>query len=162
MKPEIRFAELRLEDGRTLRGTVIRYGDIGSLPWGGKERFEPGSLRFDDVILNSQHDRNTPLARTNGGGLMLRADDSGVMLEAELPETGPASDVLELVRRGVLRGLSVEFHAISERQEGDVRVIEQAELVGIGVVDTAAYPASEVEARRKQHTPAGYHGEYWQ
>ena len=55
--------------------------------------------------------------------------------------------MLALVRSGVLRGLSIEFRAVAERIEAGVRVIERAVLRGVAVVDTPAYPASEVEAR---------------
>ena len=54
---------------------------------------------------------------------------------------------LELVRAKIVRGLSVEFVALQERSEANLRIIERARLVGIGVVDTPAYPASAIEAR---------------
>ena len=69
---EIRFAEIRHE-GRTLSGVAMRYGSIAKLPWG-PERFAPaafGDVKAADVILNFQHDRSRPLARTGGGGLLL-------------------------------------------------------------------------------------------
>ena len=56
--------------------------------------------------------------------------------------------MLELVRAGVIRGASVEMRVTAERFESGVRVVERATLAAIGVVDTPAYPASEVEARR--------------
>ena len=41
----------------------------------------------------------------------------------------------------------MEFHALEERAENGIRVIERAELVGVGLVDTPAYPASKAEVR---------------
>ena len=149
MKLEKRFTELR-QEGRVLVGTAIKYGDIATLPWG-QERIEPGafgSVLHTDAILNSQHDRSTPLARTGGGGLTLSDSPSALIIRAELPDTQPANDVLELVRKKVLRGISIEFKATAERQENDLRIIEKAELVGVAVVDSGAYPNSTVEARR--------------
>ena len=126
----------------------MRYGSVASLPWG-RERFERGSLSTDgDVLLNWQHSRSAPLARTGGGGLVLSDDGSELTMRAELPPTTDADNVLHLVRSNVLRGLSVEFHAMSERIEGGVRVVTRAALSGIAVVDKAAYPDSVVEAQR--------------
>ena len=151
MKTEIRYSELR-QDGRVLTGTAIRYGDIATLPWG-QEKFLSGAFGpvvHADVILNSQHDRSTPLARTGGGGLMLTDSPNSLVIRAELPETQAGLDVLELVRKKVLRGLSIEFHATAEQQENDLRIVEQATLTGVSVVDNPAYPSSTVEARAKK------------
>ena len=72
-------------DSRILEGTVIRYGEIGVGDYG-PERFTPGSLEVNpDIILNVQHDRGRPIARTpdtlqlvdSAEALTLRADDSG-------------------------------------------------------------------------------------
>ena len=146
---ERRFCELRGE-GRTLAGVAIVYGDTAELPWGA-ERFEAGAfgdVGAADVILNSAHDRGRPLARTGGGGLVLRDSAEQLAIEAALPDTRDADDVLALVRSRVLRGLSIEFHATDERLEANVRVVTGATLRGVAVVDRPAYAASEVAARQ--------------
>lgn len=145
---ELRFTEIRAE-GRVLSGTVIRYGDEARLPWG-REVIRSGSfgdVRGADVILNRQHDRSMPLARTGGGGLFLEDGSEALSVRAELPETRDSDDVLTLVRQGVLRGLSLEFTAKEESYEGDLRVISRAALQGVAVVDKPAYPDSLVSAR---------------
>ena len=99
-------------------------------------------------------------------------DDIGteVRVKAALPETQDANDTLALVRSKVLRGLSVEFRAKKWRYDdaktgekgrtgtveeygGDersrIRVIEEAELRGVGVVDRPAYPESKINPRAK-------------
>lgn len=142
---ETRYAELRA-DGGNLRGTVLAYGDtavIGGQP----ERFLPGAFDpIGDVILNFQHQRARPLART-GGDLELTDDAEALRMAAKMPDTADGRDALTLVRQGVLRGLSVEFRAITERLEGGVRIVEKAILTGLGLVDRAAYGQSVVEAR---------------
>ncbi|MCY3856494.1 MAG: HK97 family phage prohead protease [Rhodospirillales bacterium] len=148
MTPERRYAELR-QDGRRLIGTAIRYGEIAELPFG-FERFEPGAFQpLGDAMLNVQHDRGRPLARTGGGGLRLVDDSASLRIEAALPKTREADDALELVKAGVFRGLSIEFHATAERMDGNVRVVQRAELSGVAVVDSGAYPGSVVEARKR-------------
>ena len=144
---EFRFAPVVLE-GNSLKGVVMRYGEVSEgAPR--PERFLPGAFIYDDVILNVQHDRARPIARTGGGGLILADTDEALTLAAELPETREAADALALVRSKVLRGLSVEFRAVREKIDpGGVRVIESAILSGVGLVDKPAYKASHVEARR--------------
>lgn len=138
--------ELRLE-GRLLRGVAVRYGDVAKLPWGVSERIASGAFDSSDVILNVMHDRSRPLART-GGGLRLSDSPSELRIEADLPETREAEDALALIRSKVYRGLSVEFVARKEAQEGRTRIIERAKLVGVALVDTPAYPDSVVTAMR--------------
>ena len=74
------------------------------------------------------------LART-GDRLAVTDTERALEVRAELRD-GAA---LTLLRRGVLRGLSVEFRSLAERQDGAVRVIERATLEGLGLVDVPAY-----------------------
>ena len=143
---EKRFCELRA-DGRRLEGEAIVYGDIAFFPWG-QERIEPGAFSpLGDVILNRQHDRKTPLARTGGGGLFLIDSPESLSIRAELPEGVAAADeALRLVRANILRGLSIEFFPQAERQSGDLRIIERAQLIGVAVVDSPQYEQSLVAA----------------
>ena len=147
---ERRFA-IRAADagGNVLEGVVMRYGDIAELPWG-RERFEAGAfgdVAAADAILNRQHARGKPLARTGGGGLVFQDSPEALSFRAELPDTTDSRDVMALVRAGVLRGASVEFHARQERYEGDLAVVQKADLVGLAIVDSPAYPESVVAER---------------
>lgn len=155
MLTESRFrtCELRQDGGRRLSGVAIRYGDTATLPGGFRETFMPGAfgdVAEADVVLNRQHDRGAPLARTGGGGLFLRDSDEELRISAELPATSAADDALALVRAKVLRGLSIEFRSLREKYDGGVRIIERAALVAVAVVDSGAYPDSVVEARRRR------------
>ena len=141
---ETRYSELRAE-GTGLSGILMAYGDTATLPWG-RERFEVGAFEYSDVILNAHHDRAQPLART-GAGLELHDGPDALRMTATLPDTALARDTLTLVRSGVLRGLSVEFQALEERQDGGLRIIERASLSGLGIVDRPAYADSVVQAR---------------
>ena len=47
-------------------GTVIRYGDVATLPWG-TEEFKAGAfenVESADLIANRMHQRTQPIART--------------------------------------------------------------------------------------------------
>ena len=147
MTTERRYCELRAE-GRTLEGDAIVYGDVATFPWG-RERIQSGAFGdVGDVILNRQHQRTTPIARTGGGGLTITDSPEALSIRADLPAGVAAADeTLALVRSKVLRGLSVEFYSRLDHLEGDMRVIQKADLVGISVVDSGSYPASLVSAR---------------
>ena len=140
MDREIRAGlEFRVS-GRTLSGTILRYGDIAP---GHRERFMPGSLApIPDVPLNIQHDR--ALVVLAPGDFVLTDTDRELQIRAELPASSAA---IQLVRRGALRGFSLEFNAREERAENGIRVIERGELVGVSLVDSPAYPASKAEVR---------------
>ena len=145
---EFRYTELR-QQGRTLAGVAIAYGDVAR-SFFGHEKFIAGAfgdVASIDMILNFQHNRERPLARTGGGGLVLTDSPESLRIEATLPETRENDDVLTLVRRKVLRGFSIEFNTRRETQNGNMREIQSAQLVDIGVVDRPAYPKSEVQAR---------------
>ena len=151
---EYRYSEISETDGRTLVGTVIRYGDVSTKnTYGGPETFESGA--FGDVgaldtILNYQHNRQRPLARTNGGGLVLQDDSDALRIAATLPETRDADDALELVEKGVLRGFSTEFVSRQEMDKNGVRTIRQAALPGIGLVDRPSYLDSVIAEIRAE------------
>lgn len=160
-RTETRFVEFRISDSdsRTLVGTALKYGETAALPWG-KERFESGAfgsnVEQSDIVLNFQHDRARPLARTGGGGVTLRNTEKELTLTAKLPNTREADDALELVKAKVLRGFSIEFYPTKDRFEGTIsdmknstRIVERAKLTGIGLVDKPAYKGSKAAVRER-------------
>ena len=143
---ERREAEIRLA-GRTLTGDVMVYG---SQARDRPERFESGAFNPlpDALALNLQHDPQREIASL-GNGLVLQDTSASLELRAELR---PDSAELRLVQRGALNGLSVEFHARHETRESGIRVIERAELAGIGLVDMPSYDRSRIELRQRRLT----------
>ena len=140
---ERRCSELRVK-GRTVSGTVLRYGDVAEMG-AFRETFMPGA--FGDVsrldtTLNILHRQDRLVGRTGGGGVVFRDTPGALLMSATLPATRDGDDALELVRSGVLRGLSVEFRAIRDRFVGDLREIGRAVLDGLGLVDRPAYAGS--------------------
>ena len=136
--------EIRVE-GRRLIGRAMTYGEVSPSH---KERFEPGAFRMaDTVILDVGHDREKALAWT-GAGLDLSDDEAALELAADLPPIPAADRALDEIRAGRTTGLSVEFRARKERREGEIRVIEEADLIGVGIVAHPSYEGARVEARR--------------
>ena len=139
--------ELRAE-GRRLVGVVMRYGDISPSH---RERFEPGSIRLADAVsLNLHHRPLEAVAWHPGGGLELRQERRALTMTATLPPIPAADRALEEVRTGATTGLSVEFRALRERRDGDLRIIENSVISGIGIVRSPSYQDSTVEARRRR------------
>ena len=138
--------EVRAE-GRRLSGVVMRYGDVSPSH---RERFEPGSIRLADAVhLDLHHDVMRAVAWHPGGGLELKQGRQALTMTATLPPIPAADRALEEVRAGV-NGLSVEFKPMRETRDGNLRVIEDAVLSGIGIVRNPSYEQSTVEARRRR------------
>ena len=147
---ERRYHECRLsENGETIVGVGVVYGDVANIGGVFKERFEAGSLRFDDVSLNVQHDRRRPIARTEGGTLKLSDGPAQLDVWAKPVMTGHARDAMLMLRHRLLSGFSLEFIATAERFEKDLRIVESARVVGIGLVDRPAYGDSVAQVAKR-------------
>lgn len=145
---ERRAFEFRADESGRIEGIAVPYNSPGTVA-DFTERFVPGSVTFRDVILNVQHDRKRPLARTDGGGLELRDGPDALRARIDLPDTADGRDAQELIRRGVFRGLSVEFRAIRDSWQGRERTIHEAELSGLAIVDRPAYAGATVAEIRE-------------
>ena len=153
MATEQRYFEMRADvDNRKVEGTAVRYGDVADIGGLFRERIESGALRFNaaGTMLNVQHRREKPVARTNGGGLQLNNTNTSLEVRAELVQTRDGDDALTLIRSQVLKGLSVEMHVKSDKWNRDYteRTISDAVLVGIGIVDFPAYSESTLTVAR--------------
>lgn len=136
-------AEFRVA-GRTLSGTVMRYGetaDLGTF----RERFEPGAFApVPAVPMRLQHDARMEILPA--GGFILNDRPRDLTIRADLPADSAA---LRLVKRGALSGWSVGFLAREERREAGVRVVERAELVEVSLCDRGAYTGATAEVRAR-------------
>ena len=149
---ETRFRELRAH-GRRLTGTVMRYGDEATIPGIGRERFS--AFAFDEYLrhgrgtrLNVMHEPDMIVASTRRGDLTLHDGPGELRMVAELPAGDAYDSVLALVGDGLTTGLSVEFVALEERRTNGTRVVTQAALPGLGLVDAPAFPASRGRGAR--------------
>lgn len=152
-------------EGRTISGYAIVF-DVESrvIPsWDGDfvEIIERGAVD-DELIAQSDvkalfnHVNSMLLARSvNGDGtLKLSVDNRGLRFEFEAPNTSHGNDVLELVKRGDLRGCSFAFTADEENikysRDGERRVRRVRKLSGlydVSVVVEPAYTQTSVDAR---------------
>lgn len=133
-----------------IEGVAIKYGDTASVRGMFSERIESGAFgKIGDVVLNVQHDRARPIARTDGGGLELTDSADKLRVVAKPVATREGKDALLMVEHRVLRGFSVEFVAEDDAYDGALRIVKRARLLGIGLVDRPAYGDSVAKVAQR-------------
>ena len=141
MSLEYRFApiEVRAADGGQIEGVAMPYSSEADIAGAFKESVDPGAFgAIGDVILNVMHDRNEPLARTEGGGLIFEDGADRLFLRADIPTH--RADVRDMIQRRIYRGLSVEMEVKAEDwPTANRRIIRAATLWNVAVVDRPAY-----------------------
>ena len=160
MSTEFRFFDFEAVEPRDGGASIVR----GVMPYGAEARIgatfseviRAGAFTLGDgdgdVILNLHHDRAQPLART-GGGLTVTDGPAALRIEAEIPAY--RGDVVDMLKRRIIRGLSVEMIVDEESWTGDRREVIKARLPGLALVDRPAYTgaSAELAARAKHPTP---------
>jgi HK97 family phage prohead protease len=128
-----------------------------SVPLPFLERIAPGAFRktlteTPDVRLLINHE-GLPLARTKNGTLQLNEDETGLYMNADLPDTQAARDLYTLVERGDVDQMSFAFRVIRQKWSEDRsrRVLTELSLSDgdVSVVTYPAYPTTTVEAREQ-------------
>ena len=156
---ERRAIEFRATDAGVLEGILVPYSIPSRIGGVFDEEFAPGSVRvMSGLLANRQHDRSRPLARL-GHGLTITDTGTEVRASLTLPDTNEARDVQALVKAGVLTGFSAEFRAIAEDWPAvDRRVIRDAELLGLAVVDNPGHESALIAEVRAAMTMKTYRG----
>jgi HK97 family phage prohead protease len=163
MKPfefEKRFyTEIRAsEDSKLLVGYAASFNSLSHDLGGFREIIKPGA--FDrtlkenpDVLALVEHDTAKVLARTTNGTLRIVPDELGLRVEIDPANTSYGRDVVELVKRGDVAGMSFCFRVYEGGESLDlssnppIRTLQSVELREVSVVVNPAYPATEVSLR---------------
>ncbi len=118
------------------------------------ERIDKGA--FDKAIKGDvralvDHDAGRVIGRTKSGTLKLATDDKGLSVEIDVPDTVDGRDLLTLVDRGDVSGMSFGFRVLKQEwdETGDlpVRTILDVELYEVSAVAFPAYEDTEIGAR---------------
>lgn len=137
-----------------LSGYAVKFDDVTTI--GGqfdevvsRSAFE--GVDMDNVFALYNHDWNTPLAKV-GKGLTLSQDEVGLRFDLDLPNTSAGRDIQELVRTGIIEGMSFGFTIAEddwEQRDGlPLRTINRIDqLLEITVTPIPAYPTTEVGLR---------------
>jgi HK97 family phage prohead protease len=143
-------------DGNKIGGYAAVFDQTTDLGWMGKERIARGA--FDAVLAATttdvralwNHDPQFLLGRQSVGTVRVSADEHGLGYEVDLPNTGYASDLRELVQRGDIDGASFAFvpgdWAWDDDHETRTHTRVSA-LVDVSPVTFPAYAGASTEAR---------------
>ena len=141
---ELRQDETRGSPG-LLSGVLMTYGTRAS---DRPEMFEMGALHWPEtgIVIREQHNRQAPILRA-----IPYLEGRELRINAPLLNTSRGRDIAESMKgpNPLFTGLSVEFQAEKESQQGGLRVISRAYLGGAGLVDSPSYKGSTAEVRNQ-------------
>lgn len=160
LKTEVRwqpFQELRADDEQErLVGYAAVFNSWSENLGGFRERLAPGAFKKTlqerpDVRALMNHDPAQVLGRVKNGTLALEEDPQGLLMELTLPDTSYGRDLLELVRRGDIDGMSFGFRVVRDNWEMLdsmlSRTVQEVELIEVSAVTFPAYPETQLSAR---------------
>jgi uncharacterized protein len=105
-----------------------------------------------DVLCLYSHDSALVLGRTKSGTLTLSVDQTGLRFECILPDTTTANDLIVLIERGDISGMSFGFVCFNDiwTEDAEGRFIRQlldVDLYEITVTSFPAYPDTSISLR---------------
>ncbi len=156
------FPELRLvgEDKEypSLEGYAAVFDSWSEDLGGFREKIAKGTfkkaIKDGDVRALFNHDPNYVLGRTKSGTLELAEDDKGLSFTVIPPDTTWAGDLYKSIKRGDISQVSFGFTVTKEEWKQnenapDERTLLEVELFDVSPVTFAAYPQTEVQARKE-------------
>lgn len=151
--------ELRADvAGRKLTGYAARFGTPAEIGGSFTESIRCGAFRRslaskDDILALVDHDPSKLLARRSSGHLRLSEDARGLAFELDVPPTTLGNDVLAMVERNDVGGMSFGFRVAAGGDhwpDKRTRELRQVELVEVSVVHAfPAYEGTSVAARHR-------------
>ncbi len=152
--------EIRSSGSKNTLKTIVGYGSVWnalSIDFGGwVERYMEGCytrtlLNYPSIMGFWAHDSSQVLARTDSGTMRVTQDSTGLLCEYDIPDTNLGRDLLTLVERGDVTGLSVGYwpdHASEKWTKENDQVINNiysvAELMEVSLCSKGAIPAAQI------------------
>lgn len=148
-------------EGRRVRGYAIVFGELSEDLGGFREVIEPSAVdrTFSeqiDVRALIDHDPGKVIGRKTAETLRLVKDDRGLLVEIDVPKTGAGDDILELVGRRDVSGMSFTFSVVRpagerwERRDGQpVRIVTDSRILEVSIVTFPAYSATDVQVAQR-------------
>lgn len=122
-----------------------------------REVIQPGVFTralSDNAVVDfySEHDPHAVLATTTNGTLALTEDATGLYMQAEILPTSFGRDTYELIKSGVITGMSFGMKVLDDSWSVDtdgvaLRTVHAIRLIEVSAVRHPAYPDSTLEAR---------------
>jgi HK97 family phage prohead protease len=147
--------------GRRIFGYAVVFnspsGDLGGFYEEVRPEAVDRTLRERlDVRALVDHDTGKVIGRTTAGTLRLAKDERGLRVEIDPPETTAGRDIIELVQRGDVTGMSFTFRVMRphgerfERRDGQpVRILTDLTIQEISIVTFPAYEATDVQVAQR-------------
>ncbi|VXD04926.1 Peptidase [Enterobacterales bacterium 8AC] len=155
---EIRTATLTAADQK-LVGYAVKWNSRSEVLWDEfVEQFAPNAFKDSlaagtDVRALYEHDHTALLGRNTSGTLVLSEDATGLRFELTPPDTQLGRDVLILVERGDISGMSFGFRALKDQwdstQQPYVRTVLAAELREITITSLPAYRETDIQIAKR-------------
>ena len=117
VKIEIRQTE---NNEKVLDGKAVVYNSPSEMSYGFTEVIEPGFFSGclnDDVLATVEHNCEKLVGRTKSGTLNLKDTPVALMTENKIPDTSVGNDLLKLIERGDIQGMSFAFRCSESGQE---------------------------------------------
>lgn len=168
MSDRIAFTAPVVAEGRRLRGSVKLAGERTRRN-GEWLEIDPEAIKAadqSDIVGRWEHDPARVLGRSSNGTVRFSADDEGLAFEIDLPDTSYANDLLELAKRGDIRGSSFEIEGLKYAFSTDLedgsrvrRITSIQRITDVSAVTDPAFFASSLAAFSKEsnvseNTPA--------
>ena len=118
--------------------------------------FEAAIASGDVIDFYAEHNPDKLLATTSNGSLVLRVDDQGLYMEAQMLDTNDGRDTYELIKTGVITSMSFGFIVLDDSWDMDggdfddgvpLRTVNELFLKEVSAVRFPAYLSSSIEAR---------------
>ena len=149
------------DDGPVLEGYAALFDEmtqIGGDSWGFMESIAPGAftetLKHDDIRAFFNHNENFVLGRTSAKTAEFEEDAKGLRAVIRPPDTAAARDVVTLIARGDVTGMSFMFRVRKDQWEepakkGELpkRTLLDVQLFEAGPVTFPAYEQTSISAR---------------
>jgi hypothetical protein len=144
-----------------LEGYAVVFNSPSENLGGFREIIAPGAFSQtlasgEDVRALRNHDDGQLLGRTSSNTLRLSQDDHGLKFSLDIPDTSYARDMIALLNRGDIRGMSFGFRVAKgddkwgkDGSGGALRTVNKAKLGEVSVVDNPAYTQTSVSMRSK-------------
>lgn len=160
------ISNIRIEErGDNLPSRIVGYTAVFDTP----TEIDTGWHRFNEVIRKGaftralsegqdvralfNHDSNNVLGRNKSGTLTMREDNNGLWVEIVPPDTSLGRDVMQLISRGDISGMSFAFiirkvtWSQGESPEDETREILDVDLFDVGPVTYPAYEETTAGVR---------------
>jgi len=139
---------------KTLHGYAAVFNSLSGDLGGFKERISPGAFTSslkNDIRAFINHDSSLILGRLNNNTLILKEDARGLLATISPPDTTYANDLLKVIERGDISGMSFGFRVKKDewKQENrqTIRTLVDIDLLEVSIVTIPAYESTSISIR---------------